>query len=78
MGGCWQFTSFPERMVTIRQGLEDAGFAVNYEKGCDIHQMIEGGMENACAAVYESDVCVLCLGEEIGRASCRERVSSPV
>ena len=80
MGGCWQFTSFPERMVTIRQGLEDAGFAVNYEKGCDIHQMIEGGMENACAAVYESDVCVLCLGEESlmnGESASRQSIALP-
>lgn len=64
MGGCWQFTSFTNQFVTIRQGLEHAGVTVRYEPGCGVHDAIEDGIENACAAVYESDVCVLCLGED--------------
>ena len=56
--------AFTDRFVTIRQGLEEAGVTVRYEPGCGVHDAIEDGIENACAAVYESNICVLCLGED--------------
>lgn len=80
MLGTWQFSRYGERTVTIREGLEQAGYTLVAEAGCGIREELPGGIERAVAATREADVVLLALGEDSsmsGEASSRQRITVP-
>ncbi|MDF9843167.1 MULTISPECIES: glycoside hydrolase family 3 N-terminal domain-containing protein [unclassified Paenibacillus] len=80
MLGTWQFSRYGERTVTIREGLEQAGYALMVEAGCGIREELPGGIERAVAAAREADVVLLALGEDSsmsGEASSRQNITVP-
>ncbi len=78
--GPWQFTSHPEATVTLRRGLEEAGFVVNCEAATTIHEERIGGINRAVKLAKESDVVVLAIGEDMsmsGEAASRQNIVVP-
>ena len=78
--GPWQFSSYSDQTVTLKQGLEKKGVKVYCEAGCDIFDEIEGGFERAKAAAAQADVIILALGEDMsmsGEASSRQNIVVP-
>ncbi|MBQ7916397.1 MAG: glycoside hydrolase family 3 C-terminal domain-containing protein [Firmicutes bacterium] len=63
MLGTWSATPKKEESVTILEGLQAAGYDVNYAAGCMVHEEIDGGIEEAVSLVKDSDIVLLALGE---------------
>lgn len=80
MLGAWQFSEYTEQAVTLREGLEKAGYEVTYVKGCEIEVPIEQGAEQAVAAAENADVILLAIGESSsmsGEATSRQSITIP-
>ena len=78
--GPWQFSSRISETVTIKQGLENAGYSVTYAKGCEIQAPIESGIKDAKQAAANADVIILALGEDSamsGEAASRLNITIP-
>lgn len=78
--GTWAFSRYGEKTVTIREGLEQAGYTLLVEPGTGIHEELPGGMERALAIAKEADVVLLALGEDStmsGEASSRQNIDVP-
>lgn len=62
--GPWTLFSDARESITLRQGLENAGFAaVNVVKGAEIEAPIAGGIDAAVAAARSADIVLLAIGE---------------
>ena len=64
--GAWASAGDEAESITILEGVR-AGFPaarINYAQGCGLKAALEQGIEEAHHAVANSDVIVLCLGEE--------------
>lgn len=78
--GTWQFSQYGENTVSVREGLEQAGYNVLVEPGTLIHDELPGGMKRALAVAREADVVLLALGEDStmsGEASSRQNIVIP-
>ncbi|MNI23457.1 Periplasmic beta-glucosidase precursor [compost metagenome] len=78
--GTWQFSRYGENTVSIREGLEQAGYTLLVEPGTSIHEELPGGIERALTAAREADVILLALGEDStmsGEASSRQNIVVP-
>lgn len=78
--GPWQFTPRSGDTVTLKEGLEAAGYSVMCEAGCEVQALIEGGIEAAKKAAQNADVIVLALGETAGmsgEAASRQNITIP-
>jgi len=77
MLGTWSSSSKRGESITILEGLKAAGYDVVYKPGCDVHEAIEYGIEEAVQAAAECDVVLLALGEsshESGEASSKRNL----
>lgn len=63
MFGCWAASPKKNEVVTIREGLEAAGYNVTCVMGSDVNEPVEGGVEKAVEAAKNADVVLLALGE---------------
>lgn len=80
MLGAWQFSDYTEQAVTLREGLEKAGYELIYVKGCEIDAPLEHGMEQAVSAAENADVILLAIGESSsmsGEAASRQNITVP-
>ena len=78
--GPWQFSAFKERTVTLRQGLEERGYAVSCEPATTIFEPLEGGVARAVALARDCDAIVLAVGEDMtmsGEAASRQNIVIP-
>ncbi len=78
--GPWQFSSYSDQTVTLKQGLEARGVQVVYEMGSGIDKPAEGGIERAVEAAKMAQVIVLALGETMnmsGEAASRQSITIP-
>ncbi len=78
--GTWQTSDRAMYTVTLRQGLEAAGYDVTVALGCEISHPIENGLENATKVACDADVVILALGEDAamsGEASSRQSITVP-
>ena len=64
--GPWQFSPRGVDTVTLKQGLEGAGYSVACAKGCEIQAPIDGGIDEAKKIAANADVIILALGETAG------------
>ncbi|MFW5685778.1 MAG: glycoside hydrolase family 3 N-terminal domain-containing protein [Spirochaetota bacterium] len=65
MLGNWECFGRPEDVVTLRAALEGrAAGTIRYAKGCEFGGDDRSGFGEALAAAQDSEVVVLCLGEE--------------
>lgn len=80
MLGAWQATRRRTDTISLRQGMEAAGFDVTCVQGCGIIGEIENGIHDAIEAVHTADVVLLALGEEenmSGEAASRQNITVP-
>ncbi len=78
--GPWQFSAFKECTVTLRQGLEERGYAVSCEPATTIFEPLEGGVARAVALARDCDAIVLAVGEDMtmsGEAASRQNIVIP-
>lgn len=79
--GPWTLFGKSSESVTVKQGLQDAGFAtVNVVRGSEINAAIAGGIDAAVAAARASDVVLLAIGEGekmSGEAQSRTQIVVP-
>ena len=61
--GPWQFSKREKETKTIRQSLQDQGYVIGYETGCELSSEVEGGIDRALVLAKNMDLIVLCLGE---------------
>lgn len=83
MLGPWQWSRYAKKTVTLREGIEEAGFPKEQlliEEGCQVESEINGGLERAVAAASEADIVILALGESSemsGEAASRMDIHLP-
>ncbi len=80
MMGPWTSTHHGNETVTLKEGLEAAGFSLICEEGCSIHKEIPGGMDRALEVARDADVVILALGEDSsmsGEASSCQSIELP-
>ena len=80
MLGAWQFSTFMEQAVTIREGLERKGYNLVYAKGTEIDSALEKGIEQAVSVANSADVILLAIGESSsmsGEATSRLNITVP-
>jgi beta-glucosidase len=79
--GPWTLFGKSSESITLKQGLQDAGFAkINVVRGSDIDAAIAGGIDAAVAAARASDVVLLAIGESekmSGEAQSRTQIVVP-
>jgi beta-glucosidase len=79
--GPWTLFGKSSESITLKQGLQDAGFAkINVVRGSDIDAAIAGGIDAAVAAARASDVVLLAIGEGekmSGEAQSRTQIVVP-
>lgn len=78
MLGPWQFSEYISATSTILEGLVEKGYTVNYTKGCEIDQAIDGGIEEAIELSRNSDIVLLSLGENndmSGEATSKQNIA---
>ena len=66
------YAGTPSKAVTVLEGIRDRfgdGVRVLYAKGCEINSPLEGGIEEAVAAVRKADVAVVVLGLSVALES---------
>jgi len=66
MFGAWWSSPRVNDTITMEEGLTAAGYDVVSVKGCEVHEEIEGGIEEAVKAANDCDVVLLALGEKQG------------
>ncbi|WP_349257716.1 glycoside hydrolase family 3 N-terminal domain-containing protein [Povalibacter sp.] len=79
--GPWTLFGDTRESITLRQGLENAGFAaVTVVKGSEIETPLAGGIDAAVAAARSADVVLLAIGESekmSGEAQSRTAIVVP-
>jgi beta-glucosidase len=61
--GPWSLDKIPDTTVTIKQGFINAGYKVEYAKGCEIDSSSAELLSEAVKVANSSDVILLALGE---------------
>jgi len=64
--GCWVCKGDPKNVVTVLEGIKSKlseDVDINYSKGCEILEEIDGGIEEAKKVAKDSEVVVMVLGE---------------
>lgn len=75
--GSWTCWPDEEKTTSIFEGLKNAGYQVECERGCNVFEGCAEDIEKAVKLVERCDIAVLCLGEEAGMAGeCQSRVNN--
>ncbi len=81
--GAWAGFGNPDDVITLLDGIKNYvsnKTEVHYAKGCEIEGESTEGFNEAIKAAKESDVVILCIGENknmTGEASCRSSLDLP-
>lgn len=65
--GCWALKGEAENVVTVLEGIKNKlkNIDIKYEKGSDILEPIDDGIERACALAKEASIVLMVLGESL-------------
>ncbi len=80
--GAWYVAGNPEKVVTLKQGIEKVspGVKIHYAKGADFKGKDRSGFAEAISAARKSDLILMALGEthsQSGEASSRTDIGLP-
>ena len=81
--GPWQYTPYSERTITLAEGIRSrlpAGVDLLLERGCQVNESLDGGLNDALSAADRADLVILALGESSdmsGEAASRMDITLP-